>query len=111
MPESPTGLPGADANPWVAGINSLVKGLPWSRLTLHMVPVIIIILVLGHWLMGLYTINVQKGLVGAFPTSQYLQFYTNIVIGILVINTGLDALDFFFPVNKQGSRWKKKKSN
>jgi len=51
LPETPPELPDGNSNPWVDGINSIVKGLPWSRLTLHMVPVIVIILLLGNWLM------------------------------------------------------------
>lgn len=86
---------------------AIFKGVPWARLTVHMIPVILVVYYVGNWLLKIYTLNLEHNIVGAFPTTYIFCIYFFSAIGILTINVLLDIWDVFNTTTKKVKRAKK----
>lgn len=54
---------------------TVVKLIPWAKITAPMVPVIFCIFYVGNWLLSLYKFNVLNHVVGGYPPPAHMAWF------------------------------------
>lgn len=89
-------------------IKEMLKMLPWGKIAIPVLPVILLDVYLGDYLKDLYTINLNNGIYNQFPTSN--TFETFLKLNIIAIITYL-ALSVFSHIAQEKYNYLKTKSD